>query len=130
AVSVNTVNGALTVAQPVNATTGAVALTAGSTGAANALTINAAVTGTSGVVLTADNMVIATAVNAGASLAKLLTFQAATKIDVGGADVSGTPNTLGLTNTELGFVTASRIQIGAATSATPYVVPVTFFNTG
>jgi hypothetical protein len=135
-IAVNTVNGTLTVSQAVNAGSGTASLTAGSTGAGagpftgNNLAINAAVTGTGGVVLKADNMAINAGVNAGTALAQLLPFQAATKIDLGGADVSGPPNTLGLTIGEINNITAGRIQVGAATSSTPYTVPVTFFNTG
>jgi hypothetical protein len=118
-ISIDTVNGPLTVtnangtaAADVNAGTGTVTLVAGSAaGADNALTLNAnaGVTGTGGVAFFADNMSIGAAANAGTSTARLDTFDAATAINLGGADGAAT---LGLTSAELNQVTAGVIVVG------------------
>ena len=121
-ITINTVNGGLVVQNTnggadVNAGTATVALTAGSVGNDNALTIdpNAQVTGTGGVTLTADGMSIGAAVNAGTSTALLQPFEAGTLINLGGADGL---NTLGLTAAEINQVTAGVIVVGNATAGT------------
>jgi hypothetical protein len=118
-ISIDTINGPLTVTNAngtstadVNAGTGTVVLVAGSAaGVDNSLTLNAnaGVTGTGGVAFFADNMSIGAAVNAGTNLARLDTFDAATAINLGGADGFAT---LGLTSAEINQVTAGIIVVG------------------
>lgn len=121
AVSINTVNGPLTVnntaaATDVDAGTATVSLTAGDPDATDPdLTIaaGASVSGTGGVTLVGDNIIIGAgaAVNAGTATALLTPFANGTLIDLGGGD--GT-NTLGLTDTELDAVTAEVVRVGFA----------------
>ncbi len=132
AVSIATISGNITVfdtkaGADINAGSGVVSLTAGSVGAEdNTVTIqaNAGVTGTGGVTLSGDNMSIAAAVNAGTGVATLQPAQAATLIDLGGADAA---NTLGLTDAEIDFVTAGILRIGltngAAITVTAAITP-------
>ena len=113
-ISVNTVNGFLTVNSAVNSGSGTLSLTAGDpNGVDPDLTINAAVTGTGGVTLVGDNININAAVNAGANVAFIRQFANGTLINLGGAD--GT-NTLGLTAAEINNVTAGVIVVGNATA--------------
>jgi len=119
AIALTTVNGNLTVTNTnagvdIQASGGTVSLTAGTAvGTDKLLDIqaNAAVNGTGGVTLTADNIIIAATINAGTSTAVLRQFENATLIDLGGADAA---NTLGLTDAELDLVTAGVIRIGNA----------------
>ncbi len=118
-VSIDTVNGPLTVtnangsaAADVNAGTGTVVLVAGSAaGVDNSLILNAnaGVTGTGGIALFADNMSVGSAVNAGTNTARLDTFDAATAVNLGGADGAAT---LGLTSAEINQMTAGVIVVG------------------
>ncbi|MBI1918387.1 MAG: hypothetical protein HYS12_27160, partial [Planctomycetes bacterium] len=118
AIAIATVDGALTVSDTragadVDAGNSTVALTAGSAmGQDRALTLNAnaGVSGTGGVTLTADNMSLGAAVNAGTAIAALRPFATNTLINLGGADAA---NTLGLTDAELDFVTAGVIVVGS-----------------
>ena len=70
-------------------------------------------TGTGNITLTADSMSIDTtsAINAGTNTVTLQPQTAVTVIDLGGANAAGT---LGLSNAELGRVTAGTLKIGSA----------------
>ncbi len=122
-ITINTVDGNLTVSNTnagadANAGTNTVSLTAGSVGAADRLLdiqANAAITGTGGVTLIADNMSIAAPVNAGANTAILRPFQAGTLVSLGVADAA---NTLGLTDAELDLIAAATLLIGAGNTGT------------
>ena len=96
----------------IGAGTSTVSLTAGGDGLLNIQT-GTGVTGTGGVIFTADQMSIAAAVNAGAGIATLQPFESGTLVNLGGADAA---NTLGLTDAELDFVTAGTLRIGSATA--------------
>jgi hypothetical protein len=62
--------------------------------------------------LIADNLNIAQQVNAGKGVVTLEPFTDTTVIDLGGPDVAGPPAHLGLTDTELGQVTARILRVG------------------
>jgi hypothetical protein len=74
-------------------------------------------TGTGNVTLTTDNFVIdttSTNINAGTNVVTLQPKTAGTAINLGGANAAGT---LGLTNAELGTITAGFLQIGNLTTS-------------
>lgn len=77
------------------------------------------------VTLTADNLELLTPVNAGAKMVILQPSSTAQVIGLGAADVVGT--TLGLSDVELGRVTAGTLQVGSAANLGGIVVsaPVT-----
>ena len=68
------------------------------------------VTGNSAITITADNLNIAQPVNAGTGIVTLAPFSAGQVIALGGADAVGT---LGLSDAELGNITASILRVGA-----------------
>ncbi|MEA3208278.1 MAG: trimeric autotransporter adhesin [Chthoniobacter sp.] len=119
AIALGTVDGALTLTDTkagadVNAGASTVTLTAGSAaGQDRALTINASagVTGTGGVTLSADNLSLGAAVDAGAGIATVQPFEVGTLLNLGDADAA---NTLGLTDPELDLVTAGVLRLGSA----------------
>ncbi|MDX1920197.1 MAG: hypothetical protein SFU25_05615 [Candidatus Caenarcaniphilales bacterium] len=121
-ISVNTLNGNLTVintanANDINAGSATLNLTAGSIGNIDrVLTINAGanINADSAVNLTADNMNLAGSVTSGANSTVTLTqFQNDTNINLGGVDGA---NTLGLTDVELDRINAGTISVGNSNS--------------
>jgi hypothetical protein len=118
-ISINTVDGGLLVesGSPVNAGSSTVSLTAGSNNDNQLLSIDAAVSGTSGVTLTGDNITIAAAVNAGSATAVLQPFSSGQTISLGTANSSNT-FPLGLSSAEINDVTAGIIVVGNSTAGT------------
>jgi filamentous hemagglutinin len=86
-----------------------------------ALTVSDPITNLGGnIKLTADNMSINAALNAGTGVVVLQPFDGAvTTIDLGGVD---SPSTLGLTDAELDEAAAGVLQIGGAGISTPIVI--------
>jgi fibronectin-binding autotransporter adhesin len=92
--------------------TGAINLTTGANGVFTADAAGGTGVSTAGgdITITADNMnIVATPINAGAGVVRLQQVSNGQAIDVGGADAAGI---LGLTNAELGNVTARVLVIG------------------
>jgi hypothetical protein len=104
----------------VNSTGGTVTLITRGAGQAFNLNTGASVrSGGGDLLVQADNMTLnGTAINAGPGRATLkpFTLSPAVTINLGGADVSPAPSTLGLTAAELAIVTASILQIGDSDS--------------
>jgi hypothetical protein len=67
-------------------------------------------TSNSAITITADNLNIAQPVNAGTGIVTVAPFSAGQLIALGGADAVGT---LGLSDAELGQITASLLRVGA-----------------
>ena len=79
---------------------------------ASAINLNASVsTDNDSILLSADAMTIAAAVNAGTDIVTLQPSTAGQLIDLGGADAAGT---LGLTDAEIDLVTAGILRIGSS----------------
>jgi hypothetical protein len=121
-VTVTSTNGALIVVNTANATdvaagTGSIFLTAGSVGNDNAVAISAgaAVAGSGGIIVTADNISIGAGatINSDTGRTTLRPFEAATLIDLGGADAA---NTLGITSAEIDTITAGSIVVGRSSA--------------
>ena len=114
-VSLTAKTGDITVDDDVNATTG---ITLATSGGAGTVTINSgkAVTNTSsgGIAITSDKMAINGAVTASSQTVTLKSTTAGQDIDIG-STVDSTSNTLELSTTELGNLTASAVQIGNTT---------------
>ena len=71
------------------------------------------------ITLNADSMDLRSgSINAGSGNVTLEQLTNGTLINLGGADTAGTPATLGLTNAELGLVTAGTLTIGDGSSGT------------
>ena len=71
------------------------------------------------ITLNADSMdLFSGSINAGSGNVTLEQLTNGTLINLGGADTAGTPATLGLTNAELGLVTAGTLTIGDGSSGT------------
>jgi filamentous hemagglutinin family protein len=101
-------------------TTGANVVLTGSKANVNggaALALTKVTTGGGNLTLTGDSMDIYGALNAGTGNVIIQNKTAGTLIDVGGADVfTASPLTLGITNAELGRITAANTKIGSATA--------------
>jgi len=98
---------------------GAITLSIGTITDNAALTINGAVaSGGAAINLFADNMTLAASVNAGANIATLAPLTSAGDIndavDLGGVDAA---DVLGLTDTELDFVTATTLIVGSTSAS-------------
>lgn len=87
-------------------------ITLANSAGAHQIDVTAPIAG-AGFTLTADAINIGATINGGTNLVTLKPFTAGALIDLGGADVAGT---LGLTATELNFVTAGVVHIGSSTS--------------
>jgi hypothetical protein len=69
------------------------------------------------ILLIADSVNIGGAINSGSASTFIQNNTAGTLVNVGGADVlTGSTKTLGITNTELGFITAGTTVLGSATA--------------
>jgi hypothetical protein len=84
----------------------------------------AAIRGTGGVTLTADNMTLNGTVNAGTAILTAQPYEASTLVRAGGADGAAT---LGLSTTELGNMTAGTLRLGR-TSASGIVIEAALSN--
>jgi uncharacterized repeat protein (TIGR01451 family) len=100
------VNGALTTTN-----SGTVSLSAATAGATiGQINVTNTMMAAGAVSLTADNMNLGSSINAGANIVTLSAASAGQVIDLGGTDSAGT---LGLTDAELGQITASLLRVGS-----------------